>query len=217
MLELDLFGQASSDRIWLDDPDQAIQFGRGGGDGDWPRAGWTGYREHHNYRSPTSLARYIKSLLPFEFVSANPLPGSDVGVTEVEGSADVPAAVGRIASDLVKRGYASEEIVVLSLRGLNSATLATVERCGNLSLKRPLGTYDLFGNQEWSLGKLRFDTIRRYKGQQDAAVILTDVDMPDAEERLPEWQRLMFAALTRATDRVEIVASGKTERLLSNP
>jgi hypothetical protein len=215
MLELDLFGHSGSDRIWLDDPDQAIQFGRCGAQVQWPRAGWTGYREHHNYRSPVSIARYIKSLLPFDFISANPLPGSDVSVTEVEGRAGVTAAVGRIAADLIKRGYAPKEIVVLSLRGLASATLASVERCGPFTLKRPLGSYDLFGNQEWSAGKLRFDTIRRYKGQQDAAVILTDVELPDDAERLPEWQRLMFTALTRATDRVELVAAGPTAQQLS--
>jgi superfamily I DNA and RNA helicase len=118
--------------------------------------------------------------------------------------------VGTVAAELLGRGYKQEDIIVLSLRGLKTARLGSVERCGNQTLRRPTGTYDLFGNQLWTPGKLRFDTIRRYKGQQDAAVILTDVDAPEDPERMDEWERLMFASLTRATDRVEIVASGAT-------
>lgn len=215
MLELELFGHAGTDRIWLDDPDQAIQYGRAPEDRAWPRDGWTGYRARSNYRSPRSIARYIQALLPFGFEAANPLPGSDVGVTAVRGRDDVAGAVGRIAADLVKRGYKAEDVVVLSLKGARNATLATAERCGGYTLRRPTGTYDLFGNQLWHDGRLRFDTIRRYKGQQDAAVILTDVEMPAEAERLPEWQRLMFAALTRATDRIEIVAGGATVDVLA--
>lgn len=215
MLELELFGHAGTDRIWLDDPDQAIQYGLEPCAKIWPRDGWTGYRARCNYRSPRSIAQYIKALLPFDFEAANPLLGSDVGVTRVTDRDEIPAAVGRIAAALIKRGFAMEDIIVLSLRGLTSATLGQTAKCGTLTLKRPLGSYDLFGNQQWSEGRLRFNTIRRYKGQQDAAVILTDVEMPSAADRLPEWQRLMFAALTRATDRVEIVVHGPTADLVA--
>lgn len=219
MIELELFGHAGTDRIWLDDPDQAIQHGRGSpeevGASEWPREGWTGYRAGHNWRSPRSVARYIKALLPFAFEAANPLPGGDVHVTRVADRDGVAAAVGKITGELIRAGYPADEVVVLSLRGLTSATLAGAAKCGAHTLRRPLGTYDLFGNQQWSDGRLRFDTIRRFKGQQAAAVILTDVDMPAAEEKLPEWQRLMFAALTRATDRVEIVATGATADMVA--
>ncbi len=216
MLELELFGHSASDRIWLDDPDQAIQFGQESSDAEWPRQGWTGYRATKNYRTPSSIARYIKLLLPFEFQPANAHAGNDVGVTRVSDRAEIPAAVGRITSGLVSQGYSAEDIVVLSLKGLSSATLAQTDRCGGFSLRRPLGTYDLFGNQEWTAGRLRFDTIRRYKGQQDTAVILTDVDRPADAAQIPQWQRLMFAALTRATDRVDIVGAGSTADLLAD-
>jgi hypothetical protein len=210
MLELELFGHAGTNRLWLDDPDQAIQLSRAPRDREWPHEGWTGYRARCNYRSPQTIARYIKALLPFEFNVANPLPGNDVSVTRVTDRDGIAQAVGRLAAQLVKTGYAVEDIVVLSLKGAQSATLAGTSKCGAFNLRRPTGGYDLFGNQVWQDGRLRFDTIRRYKGQQDAVVILTDVDMPTEEDRMPDWQRLMFAALTRATDRVEIVASGTT-------
>jgi len=208
---LDLFAGPESDRIWLDDLDQTIRRGMSPGTGDFPPSGWTGFRTRCNYRSPRSIAGYIRGLLPnFEFDAANPLPGSDVGVTRTSDRLSTAQAVGSISADLLGRGYKAEDIIVLSLRGLKSSTLGGEARCGTQTLRRPTGTYDLFGNQLWTPGKLRFDTIRRYKGQQDAAVILTDVDVPADEERLGEWERLMFAALTRATDRVDIVASGTT-------
>jgi hypothetical protein len=150
----------------------------------------------------------LHRLLPdFEFVNANPLPGLGVGITEVADRDGIPAAVGKIASDLMRRGFGREHIVALSLRGQGSATLSQCTAAGSQTIARFTGGYDLFGNQLWTEGHLRFDTIRRYKGQQDAAVILTDVEMPDGEARQPEWRRLMFAALTRATERIELVVA----------
>lgn len=208
---IDLFAGPQSDRLWLDDPDQTIRQGVSRSSEAFPGIGWTGYRARSNYRSPRSIARYIKDLLPkFDFEAANPLPGSDVGVTRIVDRNDTARTVGSIATELIRHGYKQENLIVLSLRGLKTATLGGASSCGTQALRRPTGTYDLFGNQLWTPGKLRFDTIRRYKGQQDAAVILTDVDAPDDPERMDEWERLMFAALTRATDRVEIVAFGAT-------
>jgi superfamily I DNA and RNA helicase len=152
----------------------------------------------------------------FEFVNSNPLPGLGIGIYEVDDRDAIPAAVGKISSDLMRRGFARDKIVVLSLRGQGSATLSGCTTAGSQTLARFTGTYDLFGNQQWTKGHLRFDTIRRYKGQQDAAVILTDVEQPRDEERHAEWRRLLFAALTRATERVELVVTrnSETSRLL---
>jgi superfamily I DNA and RNA helicase len=214
---LDLFGADTGDCLWLDDPDQSIQYGMEPDKAQWPRTGWTGFRARANYRSPASIARFLQRLLPeFEFVNANPLPGLGIGVTEVEDRDGISAAVGRIASDLMKRGFERDNIVALSLRGQSSATLSGCKSAGSQIIARFTGSYDLFGNQMWTEGHLRFDTIRRYKGQQDAAVIVTDVDMPVDEVRKQEWRRLMFAALTRATERVELVVTkgSETSRML---
>ena len=205
---LDLFATPDADRIWMDDPDQAIQFGRNGAADStlWPPAGWTGLTARQNHRSPQSVARYIRELLPeFAFEPANPLPGMGVGVTRIADRSETAEAVGRIAGELVRRGLPADRIVVLSLAGLTHATLHTADRCGQFRIARFTGGYDSQGNQLWTEGQLRFDTIRRYKGQQDAAVILTDTDPPADPERAAGWRRLLFAALTRATERVEIV------------
>ena len=209
---LDLFGADTGDCLWLDDPHQAIQFGLGPDQSPWPRDNWTGFRAKSNYRSPVSIARYLNRVLPdFEFDNANPLPGLGVGITEVADINELPKAVGRVASDLMKRGFARDQIVALSLKGQASATLSQCALAGSQSISRFTGSYDLFGNQLWTDGHLRFDTIRRFKGQQSAAVILTDCDQPPDDEREAEWRRLLFAALTRATERVEIVVSKGTK------
>ena len=61
----------------------------------------------------------------------------------------------------------------------------------------------MFGNQVLTEGKLRFDSIYRFKGQQAPAVILIDVD-PDPE-RLDQQTRLLYCGMTRATIRLELV------------
>lgn len=80
-----------------------------------------------------------------------------------------------------------------------------VERVANHRLARFPGDYDLFGNQLYSQGQVLFDTVRRFKGQQAAAVILTDVDpRPD---RLPQEVQILFCGMTRATVRLEILCN----------
>lgn len=205
---LDLFGTDTGHCLWLDDPDQAIQYGKGPDNSAWPNEGWTGFRARANYRSPVTIARYLNRLLPeFEFENANPLPGLGIGFTEISDLDDLPKAVGQIASDLMKRGFTRDQIVALSLKGQSSATLGQCPLAGSQTISRYTGTYDLFGNQLWSKGHLRFDTIRRFKGQQSPAVIITDCEQPSDEERLAEWKRLLFAAITRATERVELVVA----------
>jgi hypothetical protein len=50
-----------------------------------------------------------------------------------------------------------------------------VDRVGSFTLARPDGQYDLLGNQLYSNGQIRFETIQRFKGQEAPAIILTDV------------------------------------------
>ncbi|MFD0461616.1 ATP-binding domain-containing protein [Microvirga aerilata] len=96
----------------------------------------------------------------------------------------------------MKKGFAHSDITVLSLRGLNSATL-NLQGVENYTLSRFTGSYDPLGNQIFETGQIRFDSAQRFKGQQSPAVILTDVD-PD-ESRLEASLRAIFSAATRAT------------------
>jgi len=72
-------------------------------------------------------------------------------------------------------------------------------------LARFTNEYDLFGNQVVTQGRLRFESVYRFKGQQAPAVILIDVD-PAAESLLHDL-RVLFSGMTRATVRLELVVS----------
>jgi superfamily I DNA and RNA helicase len=76
-------------------------------------------------------------------------------------------------------------------------------RLGNYRLRRFTGEYDLLGNQLTTPGQITFDSVGRFKGQESPAVILVDVDSDPAEPERAD--RVLFAGMTRATVRLELV------------
>jgi superfamily I DNA and RNA helicase len=79
-------------------------------------------------------------------------------------------------------------------------------RRGRVKLRRFTGEYDRHGNQVLSAGRLTFESVHRFKGQEAPAVILVDVDAaPDSPERLLRWQRVLYCGMTRATVRLDAV------------
>jgi len=73
------------------------------------------------------------------------------------------------------------------------------------SLARFTGEYDVDGNQAWTKGKLRFESVYRFKGQQAPAVVLVNVDPSKEEAQLERDQRVLFCGMTRATVRLDLV------------
>ena len=198
-----LFLRTGADILWLEDPNQNVRDTDAVGLQD---QGFVGYRSLLNYRSPELIARFIAQALPeFSFTCANDLPGLGVGVTPYDDPSDQPRLVGRIVGRLLSQRFRTQDIAVLSCRGLTSTALKDAQRVGNHTLARFTGAYDLFGNQTYSKGQILFDSVRRFKGQQAAAVILTDVD--PREKRLAQELQILFCGLTRATVRLEVVCN----------
>jgi hypothetical protein len=195
---LKLFLRDDQEILWLEDQDQNLR--------DQPPVvldGFVGYRARRNYRSPESIARFIRRTLPFKFEGANDLPGLGVGVTPYSKAADQPTAVGRIVNGLLGQGFSYDDIVILTLRGSGESVFSGRERVGGYNLRRFTQGYDLFGNQLMTPGKLLFESVRRFKGQQAPAIVLVDVDpMADKGEM---FQRLLYSGMTRATVRLELV------------
>lgn len=196
---LELFAAPGADRLWLEDPDQALT--RRGGSA--VLADFVGYRARANHRSPESIGRFLQRALPFSFEIASTLPGLGAGVHAVRQPEDQSAKVAQIVTDLLRQGFKHADIAVLSLSSLERASLRQAQRIGSYTVRRFTGDYDLLGNQVTSGGQLLFDTVRRFKGQQAPAIILTDID-PDPA-RLEEAQRLLFCGGTRATVRLDLV------------
>lgn len=198
-----LFLRENAAILWLEDPNQNV---RGVNPLLLQDRGFVGYRSLLNYRSPERITRFITQVLPdFRFTCANDLPGLGVGVTSYSDPDEQPRIVGKLVGRLLTERFQTKQIVVLSCRGLESTVFKNIQRVGNHTLSRFTGEYDLFGNQICSKGQILFDTVRRFKGQQEAAVILTDVD--PRESHLQQELQVLFCGMTRATVRLEIICN----------
>jgi UvrD-like helicase family protein len=200
---LGLFLEESQDWLWLEDPDQNLRDQRA-----VVLPGFVGYRARANYRSPQSIAQFIRRTLPFEFEAVNELPGLGVGVTWYDAPGDQPRLVGKVIGELLRRGFSQSQIVILTTHhvvtpGASRSALGGPQRVGNYRLRRFTGEYDLLGNQITTAGQITFDSITRFKGQESPAVILVDVD-PDPKDQ-DRADRLLFAGMSRATVRLELV------------
>jgi hypothetical protein len=195
-----LFLAEDSDILWLEEPGQNIY-----GKPPVTLEGFVGYRADVNYRSPDGIAQFIRKMLPFEFDSGNDLPGLGVGVHGYRDAEDQPRIAGRVIRDLLKQGLTYDDIVILTCRGAANSVFSRREKVGNVKLRRFTGGYDLFGNQVLTDGRLTFDSVFRFKGQEAPAVILADVD-PDPEKRERD-ARLLYCGMTRATVRLELLVN----------
>lgn len=196
---LRLFLRDDTDILWLEDPDQNLQ-----GKPSVITEGFIGYRCPVNYRSPESIARFIRNTLPFDFELGNDLPGMGVGVHKYGDSEEQPKIVARIVQDLVRRGFSHDDMVIVTCRGVHNSVFSEIEQIGGLKLRRFTGEYDSQGNQVLTDGQLIFDSIYRFKGQEAPAVILVDVDPQN--DRVDRENRLLYCGMTRATVRLDMVA-----------
>jgi hypothetical protein len=196
---LQCFATPEAGWVWLEDPDQAVR----------PTAsvtltGFVGLRLEANYRTPQSIARFIRRALAVELDCANDLPGLGVHVATWEIEDDQLRLAAARVQTLLRMGFELQHIVILSLHGLNSSCFAQTEQLGKIPLARFTGQYHPDGRQLMSPGKLRFESAGRFKGQEAPAVIVVDVD--DMTTDSEHGRARFFTALTRATVRLEVLA-----------
>jgi superfamily I DNA and RNA helicase len=111
----------------------------------------------------------------------------------------------------LQRGFALADIAVVSMRGRERSALQCLDKLGPWSLNRFTGKFDEGSAPIWKEGQLLIESVRRFKGQAAAAVVLTECDV--AEFDLLN-RRLLFVGLTRARVHLEWVISSDTARLL---
>ena len=104
-----------------------------------------------------------------------------------------------------------DDIAIVSMRGRERSLLQLLERLGLWTLRHFPGQFDA-GAPIWTDGQLLIESVRRFKGQAAAAVVLPECDLEqlDAMSR-----RLLFVGLTRARVHLEWVVSGGAARLLT--
>jgi len=193
-----LFLRDNADILWLEDPEQNLQ--------DKPRVEtgeFVGFHCPVNYRSPESIARFIRNTLSFDFESGNDLPGLGMGVHRYGATDEQPKIVAKIVKDLARRGFAFDDIVVVTCRGARNSIFSDLGQVGGITLRRFTGDYDAEGNQVLTEGQLTFESIYRFKGQEAPAVILVDIDPRD--DRPEREERLLYCGMTRATVRLDLL------------
>ena len=101
----------------------------------------------------------------------------------------------------------------MTLRGRASSQILGLQTLGPWTLRRFTGGYDEAGSPRWSEGQLLADTVYRFKGQAAHAVVLTECDFAQWDDKAC---RLLFVGLTRARMRVEWVVSEQVAGLLQH-
>ena len=195
---LQMFLTEDATQLWLEDPLQNL---RSTDPIDLP--GFVTYRETANFRTPLSIAGFIKGTLDAEFEQRNLLPGLGVGVYDYEDSSELPALLERRIGEITKPGFSPEDIAIISCRGIKSTALAEIAQIGTHRLRKFTGEYNSRNEQVYTDGDITFETIFRYKGQQAPCVILVDLD--ESVERNDWSLGILYCAMTRATMRLELV------------
>lgn len=166
-----------------------------------------------NHRSPRSIVQMINLLaLSDEPIEAcSPYPGElPTFRTYTPGDGSLQAATSAAVEDCLGQGFSLDDIVVLTWRGREHSELHQ-DRLGPWQLRRFDGTYDEQGRPHWTDGALTIDTVRRFKGQASAALVLTEVDF----DRLNLNERsMLLVSLTRARVFAQLVLSSRAELAL---
>ena len=199
---LELFLTDDADVLWLEDAHQNVRNTE-----MTELVDYVTYNANENYRTPESISEFVQKVLPFSFDCMNMLPGLGVQVTGYDDEKEQIKIIGKLVQDFIKAGFKHDEIVVLTMKGLTRSILNNIDKIGGLTIKKFTSEYDSKGNQIFSDGKLYYESIRRFKGQQAPAIILVDVDPEDKES----YQRLLFTGMTRATMTLGIVMNGKSK------
>jgi len=184
--------------VWLEDPLQTLRHTE-----PVHLPDFVTYRETSNFRSPETIATFIKKSLDVDFEQRNALPGLGVALhSYAEPTAQVQLVAERV-KELKKAGFQNDEIVIVSCRGMASSAFQEVDRLGTLAIRRFTGNYDYQGNQVYTDGEIYFDTIYRFKGQQAPAIILVDIDETLGETDFA--RHVLYCGMTRPTVRLELV------------
>jgi hypothetical protein len=172
-----------------------------------------------NFRSPGAVCDVINafSLASRTIISRNPYRGElpqfyVCATTDGVGLDDAMlTCTARAVDALLQRGFAIDDIVVLTGRGHGKSTVQRAGRIGSHLPRHFTGEYSAAGEQLWSEGELKVESIFRFKGQSAPAIVLTEIDFSMLDDAA---RRILFVGLTRACMAVDVVMSQAAEQCL---
>jgi len=195
--------------VLMEDPNQQLYPDRPGY--ELPEA--TTVTSLENFRTPRQLVGLINLLqlsdVPIE--ACSPHEGELADPIVYADDSDVLQATEQAVQRCLQRGFALEDIAVVSLRGRGHSALLQADRLGPWPLRRFAGNYDEAGNALWTRGELLAESVRRFKGQATPAVVLTECDFEALDTMA---RRLLFVGFTRASVHLEWVVSRRFETTL---
>ena len=200
-----------SGRIFLlEDPEQQLYQDRQGF--ELPEA--TTITSHENFRSPRALVKLINALhlTGTEIEALGPHAGQLPDPIVFDSPEAIQACTIQAVQRCLARGFALEDIAVISMRGRERSQLQGLATLGAWTLRRFSGAFDADGAPVWTKGNLLVESVRRFKGQAAAAVVLTECDFAELDALN---RRLLFVGLTRARVHLEWVVSSGTAKLIS--
>jgi len=167
-----------------------------------------------NFRSPRVICDVINalSLVHPPVRGLNPYAGELPGIRTYGSGAELLAATEAAVHALLARGFAMDDIVIVTGRGRERSALLNRATVGPWSTRRFTGEYDRNGEPRWSSGTLTVESVYRYKGQSAPAVVAAEFDFAELDDAA---RRRLFVALTRAQMAVEMVVSSRAEACLA--
>lgn len=166
-------------------------------------------------RIPQKLVEEMNMLHLTErpLVSTSPLIGQGANIAVYEGPSELLKETRRAIQRALDAGYHEDEIVVLTWRGLNSSEILKSDNIGKFRLQRPYGDFSNNGEQKYSEGEIRCDTIRRFKGLSVPYVILAEVDFDALDERT---KALLYIGMSRASAQVDLIVTPNALNAITN-
>lgn len=166
-----------------------------------------------NFRNPGAICDVINSLaLTPTIRSMNPYRGELPEIYTYASDAQLIEVVEAAVTALLQRGFALDDIAIVTGRGRNNSALLNRVRIGAWSTRRFTGEFDRTGEAVWSDGQLLIESVYRYKGQSAPAIIVAEFDFTELDERA---RRKLFVALTRAQMAASLVLSVSAEACLA--
>ena len=169
---------------------------------------------NENFRSPRALVDLINllRLADAEVLAMSPLRGELPEPITYQRPEAVASATVKAVRRCLEQGFELGDIAIVSLKGRERSALQGLDWLGDWSVRRFTGEFDAGGGAIWTDGQLLIDSVRRFKGQAAAAVVLTECDLPDLGTIS---RRLLFVGLTRARMHLEWVVSDRFAKVLA--